>query len=176
VVQSSNNRIIIPINEPTDDKSQIQEYVNRHRGPGVQHVAMGTADIMDTLPKLQSQGFNFLRTPDTYYELLPGRIARGGYAVTESLDRAKQLGIQIDGDTTGYLLQIFTEDQIGPLFFEVIQRRAIAASEKAISRRCSIPSSWIRNGAAYYKNSRGVFMQLQPALHILKSARHSSLI
>lgn len=123
VVQSSNNRIIIPINEPTDAKSQIQEYVNRHRGPGVQHIAMGTADIMDTLPKLQSQGFNFLRTPDTYYELLPGRIANGGYTVTESLDRVKQIGIQIDGDTTGYLLQIFTEDQIGPLFFEVIQRR-----------------------------------------------------
>ncbi len=123
VVQSSNNRIIIPINEPTDDKSQIQEYVNRHRGPGVQHIAMGTADIMATLPSLQSHGFNFLRTPDTYYELLPGRIAKGGYAVTESLDRAKQIGIQIDGDPTGYLLQIFTEDQIGPLFFEVIQRR-----------------------------------------------------
>lgn len=123
VVQSSNNRIIIPINEPTDDKSQIQEYVNRHRGPGVQHVAMGTADIMDTLPKLQSQGFNFLRTPETYYELLPGRIAKGGYTVTEKLDRVKQMGIQIDGDQTGYLLQIFTEDQIGPLFFEVIQRR-----------------------------------------------------
>jgi 4-hydroxyphenylpyruvate dioxygenase len=123
VVQSSNNRIIIPINEPTDDKSQIQEYVNRHRGPGVQHIAMGTANIMDTLPELQNQGFNFLRTPDTYYELLPARINKSGYAVTESLDRAKQLGIQIDGDPTGYLLQIFTEDQIGPLFFEVIQRR-----------------------------------------------------
>lgn len=123
VVQSSNNRIIIPINEPTDDKSQIQEYVNRHRGPGVQHIAMGTADIMDTLPKLQGQGFNFLRTPDTYYELLPGRIARSGYTVTESLERVKELGIQIDGDATGYLLQIFTEDQIGPLFYEVIQRR-----------------------------------------------------
>ena len=123
VVQSADNRIIIPINEPTDDKSQIQEYVNRHRGPGVQHVAMGTADIMDTLPNLHSQGFNFLRTPDTYYELLPGRIAKSGYTVTESLERVKQLGIQIDGDMTGYLLQIFTEDQIGPLFFEVIQRR-----------------------------------------------------
>lgn len=123
VVQSSNHRIIIPINEPTDSKSQIQEYVNRHRGPGVQHIAMGTADIMNTLPTLQGQGFNFLRTPDTYYELLPGRIAQGGYTVTESLDRVKQFGIQIDGDPTGYLLQIFTEDQVGPLFYEVIQRR-----------------------------------------------------
>ncbi len=123
VVQSANNRIIIPINEPTDTKSQIQEYVNRHRGPGVQHIAMGTADIMATLPNLQAQGFNFLKTPDTYYELLPGRIAKGGYPVAESLERAKALGIQIDGDLTGYLLQIFTEDQIGPLFFEIIQRR-----------------------------------------------------
>jgi len=72
---------------------------------------------------LKGQGFRFLQVPDTYYELLPGRIAEGGYTVTESLDTAKELGIQIDGDGSGYLLQLFTEDQIGPLFFEIIQRR-----------------------------------------------------
>ncbi|MFN8011868.1 MAG: 4-hydroxyphenylpyruvate dioxygenase [Holophagaceae bacterium] len=123
VVQSSNNRVIIPINQPTDEKSQVQEYVKRHRGQGVQHIAMSTNDIFRTLRTLQDQGFKFLRVPKTYYELLPGRIAKSGYTVRESLETAEELGVQIDGDGTGYLLQIFTEDQIGPLFFEIIQRR-----------------------------------------------------
>jgi 4-hydroxyphenylpyruvate dioxygenase len=123
VVQSANNRVIIPINEPTDEKSQIQEFVKRHRGQGVQHIAMSTNNIQETLRVLRAQGFTFLRVPDTYYELLPGRIEKGGYRVTESLEAVKEAGIQIDGDATGYLLQIFSEDQIGPLFFEIIQRR-----------------------------------------------------
>jgi 4-hydroxyphenylpyruvate dioxygenase len=123
VVQSSDNRIMIPINEPTDDKSQVQEYVNRHKGQGIQHIAMSTNDIFSTLRALKSQGFRFLEIPQTYYDLLPSRIAKGGYQVRESLATAEELRVQIDGDTTGYLLQIFTEDQIGPLFFEIIQRR-----------------------------------------------------
>ena len=123
VVQSANNKVIIPINQPKDDKSQVQEYVTRHKGQGVQHIAMSTNDIFQTLRTLRAQGFKFLRVPDAYYDLLPGRIAKGGYAVRESLEEAKALGIQIDGDETGYLLQIFTEDQLGPLFFEIIQRR-----------------------------------------------------
>jgi 4-hydroxyphenylpyruvate dioxygenase len=123
VVQSANNQVIIPINQPTDEKSQVQEYVTRHKGQGVQHIALSTTDIFQTLRTLQAQGFRFLRVPDTYYELLPGRIATSGYTVRESLAEAQELGIQIDGDTSGYLLQIFTEDQIGPLFFEIIQRR-----------------------------------------------------
>jgi 4-hydroxyphenylpyruvate dioxygenase len=123
VVQSANNQVIIPINQPTDEKSQVQEYVTRHRGQGVQHIALSTNDIFHTLRTLRAQGFAFLRVPDTYYELLPGRIAKSGYTVRESLAEAQELGIQIDGDESGYLLQIFTEDQIGPLFFEIIQRR-----------------------------------------------------
>ena len=123
VVQSTNNQVIIPINQPTDEKSQVQEYVTRHKGQGVQHIALSTNDIFHTLRTLQAHGFKFLRVPDTYYELLPGRIAKSGYTVTESLAEAQELGIQIDGDASGYLLQIFTEDQIGPLFFEIIQRR-----------------------------------------------------
>ncbi len=123
VVQSANNRVIIPINEPTDEKSQVQEYVNRHKGQGIQHIALSTNDIEATLRTLNAQGFKFMRVPDTYYELLPGRITKGGYTVREDLAMAKELGIQIDGDESGYLLQIFTEDQIGPLFFEIIQRR-----------------------------------------------------
>ena len=123
VVQSADNRIIIPINQPTDEKSQIQEYIKRHKGQGVQHIALSTNDIFHTLRTLKAQGFRFLQVPDTYYELLPGRIAASGYTVTESLETARELGIQIDGDASGYLLQLFTEDQIGPLFFEIIQRR-----------------------------------------------------
>ncbi|MBI1751725.1 MAG: 4-hydroxyphenylpyruvate dioxygenase [Acidobacteria bacterium] len=123
VVQSANNQIIIPINQPTDEKSQVQEYINRHKGQGVQHIAMSTNDIFHTLRTLQAQGLKFLRVPDTYYELLPGRIAKGGYTVREDLGQVKEIGVQIDGDESGYLLQIFTEDQIGPLFFEIIQRR-----------------------------------------------------
>jgi 4-hydroxyphenylpyruvate dioxygenase len=123
VVQSANNQVIIPINQPTDLKSQVQEYVTRHRGQGVQHIAMSTNDIFHTLRTLQAQGITFLRVPDTYYELLPGRVAASGYTVREDLATVKELGVQIDGDESGYLLQIFTEDQIGPLFFEIIQRR-----------------------------------------------------
>ncbi len=123
VVQSANNQVIIPINQPTDKKSQVQEYVNRHHGQGVQHIAMSTNDIFHTLRTLQAQGFKFLRVPDTYYELLPERASRDGYSVREALNTVKELGVQIDGDESGYLLQIFTEDQLGPLFFEIIQRR-----------------------------------------------------
>ena len=123
VVQSGNNRVIIPINEPTDAKSQIQEFVKRHKGPGVQHIAMSTNSITESVRVLMAQGINFLRVPDTYYELLPGRIEKDGYKVTEDLAELRELGIQVDGDGTGYLLQIFSEDQIGPLFFEIIQRR-----------------------------------------------------
>ena len=123
VVQSANNKVIIPINQPTDEKSQVQEYVTRHKGQGVQHIAMSTNDIFHTLRTLRDQGFQFLRVPDTYYDLLPGRVARSGYAVREDFSTVKEMGVQIDGDETGYLLQIFSKDQIGPLFFEIIQRR-----------------------------------------------------
>jgi 4-hydroxyphenylpyruvate dioxygenase len=123
VVQSANNRVIIPINEPTDPKSQIQEFVQRHRGQGVQHIAMSTNSILETIRVLAAQDITFLKVPATYYELLPGRIREGGYRVLEDLDEVRELGIQIDGDPSGYLLQIFSEDQIGPLFFEIIQRR-----------------------------------------------------
>ena len=123
VMQSANSRVIIPINEPTEEKSQIQEFVKRHKGSGVQHIAMSTNNIRETIRVLTAQGINFLKVPGTYYELLPGRIERGGYQVAESLPELREAGIQVDGDGTGYLLQIFSEDQIGPLFFEIIQRR-----------------------------------------------------
>ena len=123
VVQSANHQMIIPINQPADLKSQVQEYVQRHRGQGVQHIALSTNDIFGTLRTLQAQGLRFLRVPEAYYELLPGRVTRDGYTVREELATARELGVQIDGDASGYLLQIFSEDQLGPLFFEIIQRR-----------------------------------------------------
>jgi 4-hydroxyphenylpyruvate dioxygenase len=123
VVQSANNRVIIPINEPTDAKSQIQEFVKRHKGCGVQHIAMSTNNIQETIRVLSAEGINFLKVPATYYELLPARIEKAGFKLTENLKDLQELGIQVDGDETGYLLQIFSEDQIGPLFFEIIQRR-----------------------------------------------------
>ena len=123
VVQSPNNRVIIPINEPVDARSQIQEFVQRHKGSGVQHIAMSTNNIQETVRVLSEQGINFLKVPGTYYELLPGRIEKAGFKVTEDLRELQRLGLQVDGDGTGYLLQIFSEDQIGPLFFEIIQRR-----------------------------------------------------
>jgi 4-hydroxyphenylpyruvate dioxygenase len=123
VVQSPDHRVIIPINEPTDLKSQIQEFVHRHRGQGVQHIAMSTTNILETIRVLAAQGIAFLKVPGTYYELLPRRIQEGGYRVTEDLAELQELGVQVDGDASGYLLQIFSEDQIGPLFFEIIQRR-----------------------------------------------------
>lgn len=123
VVQSANNRVIIPINEPTDARSQIQEFVGRHKGCGVQHIAMSTNNIQETIQVLAAQGISFLKVPATYYELLPARIEKAGFKLTENLKELQELGIQVDGDETGYLLQIFSEDQIGPLFFEIIQRR-----------------------------------------------------
>ncbi len=123
VVQSANHQVIIPINQPADLKSQVQEYVQRHRGHGVQHIALATNDIFHALRTLQAQGLRFLRVPEAYYELLPGRVARDGYTVREDLATARELGVQIDGDASGYLLQIFSEDQLGPLFLEIIQRR-----------------------------------------------------
>jgi len=123
VVQSANSRVIIPINEPTDARSQIQEFVARHRGSGVQHIAMSTHNIQETIRVLAAQGITFLKVPATYYELLPARIEKAGFRLTEDLGELQALGVQVDGDDTGYLLQIFSEDQIGPLFFEIIQRR-----------------------------------------------------
>ena len=87
------------------------------RRPGRDHSGVGHVRTGECT------GFQFLRVPDTYYDLLPARVARSGYAVREDFSTVKEMGVQVDGDETGYLLQIFSEDQIGPLFFEIIQRR-----------------------------------------------------
>jgi len=121
VVQSADHNIIIPINEPETEngKSQIQEFLDRHKGPGVQHIALMTPNILSTVPELKERQFKFLSVPQTYYDAIPTRP----FKVQEPIELLTQHGILVDGDQEGYLLQLFTQDYIGPLFFEFIQRK-----------------------------------------------------
>lgn len=119
VMKSPCGKIIIPINEPTEAKSQIQEYLDEYKGPGIQHLALLTNDIIQSVESLRESKIEFLDTPDTYYELLPQRLE----SVTESMGTLRDLRILADGDEDGYLLQIFTQNLIGPIFFEIIQRK-----------------------------------------------------
>jgi 4-hydroxyphenylpyruvate dioxygenase len=113
--------IRIPINEEgTEEKGQIQEYLDLYRGEGIQHIALATDDIYSTVEKLRQSGLRFLDTPDTYYELLDRRLPGHG----EDVERLRANKILLDGAAEGgLLLQIFTENQIGPIFFEIIQRK-----------------------------------------------------
>jgi 4-hydroxyphenylpyruvate dioxygenase len=116
-------KIRIPINESTDDKSQIAEYLRAYRGEGIQHLALGCADIYAAVEALRARGVRLLDTPDSYYELVDQRVPGHG----EDLSRLRADRILIDGTTAGgerrLLLQIFTEAVIGPIFFELIQRK-----------------------------------------------------
>jgi 4-hydroxyphenylpyruvate dioxygenase len=119
---SPDGKIRIPINESSDDKSQIAEYLDLYRGEGIQHIALGTNDIYRSGETLFDGGVAFQDTPDTYYERLDNRIKGHG----EDVDRLKRDRILMDGAPTedqGLLLQIFTQNAIGPIFFEVIQRK-----------------------------------------------------
>ncbi len=123
VVASGNGRIKFPINEPAPGKrkSQIEEYLDFFRGPGVQHIALATDDITGTVDALRRRGVDFLRVPDNYYDDLLGRVGD----VDESLAELRRLNILVDKDEDGYLLQIFTRPvQDRPtVFYEIIQRR-----------------------------------------------------
>jgi 4-hydroxyphenylpyruvate dioxygenase len=115
-------KIRIPINESTDDKSQIQEYLSAYHGEGIQHIALGTDGIYETVEALKLKGVPFQTVPDTYYEQVDTRLPGHG----EDLGRLAADRILIDGAPTkggGLLLQIFTQTVIGPIFFEIIQRR-----------------------------------------------------
>ena len=113
-------KIRIPINESQDDKSQIEEYLREYRGEGIQHIALAADDIYRSVDALRARGVVFQDTPDTYSDGVPGRVA--GHV--ESLDELKQRRILIDGSASdGILLQIFTANVIGPIFFEIIQRK-----------------------------------------------------
>jgi 4-hydroxyphenylpyruvate dioxygenase len=122
VMANSNMRIKFPINEPAEGKkkSQIEEYIDFYRGPGVQHVALATDDILHTVKELRNRGIDFLYVPDTYYETVTDRVGH----INEDLEALKKLNILIDRDDEGYLLQIFTKpvEDRPTVFYEIIQR------------------------------------------------------
>ncbi len=123
VMSNGNGRVKFPINEPASGKrkSQIEEYLDFYRGPGVQHIAMATSDIIATVSKLRAQGIEFLRVPTAYYDDLEKRCGK----IDEPVDQLAELGILVDRDDEGYMLQIFTKpvEDRPTLFYEVIQRK-----------------------------------------------------
>jgi 4-hydroxyphenylpyruvate dioxygenase len=113
-------KIRIPINEPSDRKSQVKEYLEAYHGEGIQHIAIGSKDIYATVEALSKRGIRFLEVPHAYYQNLSKRVPRH----EEDVERLKGNRILIDGEPDrGLLLQIFTETVIGPIFFEIIQRK-----------------------------------------------------
>jgi 4-hydroxyphenylpyruvate dioxygenase len=123
VMANGNGYVKFPINEPAEGKrrSQIEEYLEFYPGPGVQHIALATNDILHTVRKLQEQGVAFLQVPHSYYTELQGRVG----TIDEPIDELEELGILVDRDEEGYMLQIFTrpvEDR-PTVFFEIIQRK-----------------------------------------------------
>ena len=122
VMSDDSQSVKFPINEPADGrrKSQIQEYLDYNGGPGAQHIAIQTKDIISTVTKLRENGVEFLNVPDTYYEALPSRVGE----IREDLEAIRRLRILVDRDEEGYLLQLFTKpvEDRPTLFFEIIQR------------------------------------------------------
>jgi len=123
VMASSNMYIKFPINEPAKGlkKSQIEEYLDFYHGPGAQHVAMATDNIIETVIALKSRGVEFLRVPDSYYDTLPERVGK----IDEAMAPIKEHGILVDRDEEGYLLQIFSKpvEDRPTVFYEIIQRK-----------------------------------------------------
>jgi 4-hydroxyphenylpyruvate dioxygenase len=123
VMANENEKIKMPINEPADGlkKSQIQEFVEFYEGAGIQHIAMSSRNIIETVKKLRAKGVEFLPTPQTYYDTLIERV--GDF--DEDINILAELGILVDSDEDGYILQIFTKPiQDRPtLFYEIIQRK-----------------------------------------------------
>ena len=123
VMANSNMRIKFPINEPAKgiNKSQIQEYIEFYNGPGVQHVALATDNILHTVGELRKRGVEFLHVPDTYYETVSERVG----IIDEDLKILQKLGVLIDRDEEGYLLQLFTKpvEDRPTVFYEIIQRK-----------------------------------------------------
>jgi 4-hydroxyphenylpyruvate dioxygenase len=125
VTRDPRSRVTIPINEPAEGlrTSQIQEFLDYYGGPGIQHIALHSDDIVSTVGALRERGVAFLETPDTYYEALAPRLEAAGIAL--DLDALRRLGILVDFEGGGYLLQIFTAP-VGDrptLFYEIIERR-----------------------------------------------------
>jgi 4-hydroxyphenylpyruvate dioxygenase len=123
VMSDDSYSVKFPINEPAPGrrKSQIDEYLDAYGGPGVQHIALQVTDVLYTVDRLQQNGIEFLRVPDAYYDLIPKRIGE----LDEPLEEIKRLGILVDRDQEGYLLQIFSKpvEDRPTVFFEIIQRK-----------------------------------------------------
>ena len=124
VMSDGGHNIKFPINEPAESKkgkSQIQEYIEFYRGPGAQHLALLCKDIQHTVTKLMENGVEFLTVPDSYYAELPSRVGE----IDENIDDLKKLGILVDRDDEGYLLQIFTKpvEDRPTVFYEILQRK-----------------------------------------------------
>jgi 4-hydroxyphenylpyruvate dioxygenase len=123
VVSNGNGYVKFPINEPADGKkkSQIEEYLDFYRGPGVQHIAVETDDILETVADLRRRGVEFLYVPETYYDDVLDRVGD----IQEDLESLKKMNILVDRDDSGYLLQIFTKpvEDRPTLFYEIIQRK-----------------------------------------------------
>lgn len=123
VMQNGNGKIKFPINEPAagKKKSQIDEYLEFYHGAGVQHIAMSTTNIVETVAALKTRGLEFLRVPSTYYDELEGRVGK----INENIDELREHGILVDRDDDGYLLQLFSKpiEDRPTVFFEIIQRK-----------------------------------------------------
>jgi 4-hydroxyphenylpyruvate dioxygenase len=123
VMSNGNGRIKFPINEPASGKkkSQIEEYIDFYHGAGVQHIAVATDNILETVTALKARGVEFLYVPETYYDDVLDRVGK----IDEDLAPLKKLGILIDRDEEGYLLQLFTKPVLDrpTMFFEIIQRK-----------------------------------------------------
>ncbi|MEP5429269.1 MAG: 4-hydroxyphenylpyruvate dioxygenase, partial [Flavobacteriaceae bacterium] len=123
VMSNGNGRIKFPINEPAagKKKSQVEEYLDFYEGEGVQHIAVATDDVIATVRQLRSRGIEFLKVPDTYYDAVLDRVGE----IDEDIAPLKELGILVDRDDEGYLLQIFTRpvEPRPTMFFEIIQRK-----------------------------------------------------
>ncbi|HNK29484.1 MAG TPA: VOC family protein, partial [Ferruginibacter sp.] len=123
VMSNGNGYVKFPINEPAEGKkkSQVEEYLDFYNGEGVQHVAIATNDIVSTVTQLRDRGVEFLRVPSTYYDDLLDRVGK----IDEDLEPLKELGILVDRDNEGYLLQLFSKpvEDRPTLFFEIIQRK-----------------------------------------------------
>ena len=130
VMSNGNGRVKFPINEPADGlkKSQIEEYIEFYEGAGVQHIAVATDNIIDTVRQLRDRGVEFLRVPDNYYDVLLDRVG----PIDEDLEPLRELGILVDRDDEGYLLQLFTRpvEPRPTLFFEIIQRKGATSFGK----------------------------------------------
>ena len=129
-MSSGNGFVKFPINEPAEGKkkSQVEEYLDFYGGEGCQHVAMATNDIVKTVAELKSRGVEFLQVPTTYYDDLLERVG----TIDEDLTPLKELGILVDRDNEGYLLQLFTKpvEDRPTLFFEIIQRKGATSFGK----------------------------------------------